>query len=690
MLTVSDLEAFHNDFFNQIRTAADASGDFLEAAFLELFCAYLTDSGEFDTFDPAHYRAARGMRVDGYGGDPAETGGVLTLVISDFSADPGLVTLTRTEAEATFRRLGNFLKAALTDAFRNELEEESQGYGLAELIAARRPEITRARLFLVSNRSLSAQVSGMPDGEVGGLAVSYNIWDVSRLHRLVASGRGREDIEIDLDTEFGKTIACLPASVGGDGYEAYLAVVPGPLLAQIYDRYGSRLLEQNVRCFLQARGKTNKGIRHTILNEPGMFFAYNNGITATAEQVSCERNAGGVRITGLRNLQIVNGGQTTASIFTALKKDKANLDRIFVQMKLSVVEPAKSTEVVPKISEFANSQNKVNAADFFSNHPFHIRLEEFSRRLWAPASDGTFKQTKWFYERARGQYFDQKMMRSSADQKRFEQEYPKNQIFTKTDLAKYEMVWEQAPHIVSRGAQESFATYAKLIGQRWSKDSDQFAELYYRTAIARAILFRTLEKDVSAQTWYDGGYRANIVAYALARFAKLVADSGRFFDYEEVWRLQAVPEVIRSDLVAIAEAMQRVLLKPAAGMANVTQWAKRQACWHQATQTEAALSAAMRGMLLDAAELRVTVRAARKSQKTDDAIGAQTLAVQFGYSGWKAALAFAQSRKLLSPLQRDILATFSAPGRLPSEKQSVQLVTALRTLEAEGYIAPAS
>ena len=687
---MADLEAFHDDFFNQIRAAADASGEFLEAAFLDLFCAYLTDSGEFDTFDPAHYRAPRGMRVDGYGGDPAEADGVLTLVISDFSADPELATLTRIEAEAAFRRLGNFLKAALNEAFRDELEEESQGYGLAELIAARRPQITRVRLFLVSNRSLSAQVSGMPDGEVSGLPVSYNIWDVSRLHRLVASGRAREDIEIDLDADFGETIACLPAGVGGDGYEAYLAVVPGRLLAQIYDRYGSRLLEQNVRCFLQARGKTNKGIRHTILNEPGMFFAYNNGITATAEQVSCDRNAGGVRITGLRNLQIVNGGQTTASIFTALKKDKANLDRIFVQMKLSVVEPAKSNEVVPKISEFANSQNKVNAADFFSNHPFHVRLEEVSRRLWAPASDGTFKQTKWFYERARGQYFDQKVMRSSAHQKRFEQEYPKSQSFTKTDLAKYEMVWEQLPHIVSRGAQESFANYAKLVGQRWTKDNNDFGELYYRTAIARAILFRTLEKDVSGQSWYDGGYRANIVAYALARFSKLVADSSRFFDYEEVWRLQAVPEAVRSDLVAIAKAMQRVLLKPAAGMANVTQWAKRQACWHQAAQTEAALSEAVRGMLLGAAEQRITARDAKKSQKTDDAIGAQALAVQLGYHGWKAALAFAQARKLLSPLQHGILSTFSAPGRLPSEKQSVQLVVALRKLEAEGYVIPAA
>ena len=686
---MADLQAFHEDFFNQVRAAADASGDFLESAFLELFCAYLIDSGEIDTFDPAHYRAARGVRVDGYAGDPADADGVLTLVISDFSADATVESLTRTDVDALFRRLSKFLEAALTEEFREGLEEESQGYGLAELIAAQRPQITRVRLFLVSNRSLSAKVSGMSDAEVSGVPVSYSVWDISRLHRLVSSGKAREDIEIDLDGDFGESIACLPASVGGESYEAYLAAVPGPLLAKIYERFGARLLEQNVRCFLQARGKTNKGIRQTILTEPGMFFAYNNGITATAEQVTCARDAGNVRITGLRNLQIVNGGQTTASIFTALKKDKADLERIFVQMKLSVVDPAKSIEIVPKISEFANSQNKVNAADFFSNHPFHVRMEEFSRRIWAPAAGGTFKQTKWFYERARGQYLDQKAMRTATEQKRFEQEFPKVQSFTKTDLAKFEMVWEQVPHIVSRGAQESFATYAKLVGHRWAKDSDQFGELYYRTAIARAILSRTLEKDVSAQSWYDGGYRANIVAYAMSKFAKLVADSGKFFDFDEVWRRQSVPDAVRDDLIAIAEAMQRVLLKPAAGMANVTQWAKRQACWHQAGAADIALSEAARASLLDAGEKKFAVREAKKSQRTDDAISAQVFAVKIGHRGWQAALAFAQQRKLLSPLQRDIMAAAAAPGRMPSEKQSLQLVAALRVLEAEGY-APAA
>ncbi|RWO32342.1 MAG: AIPR protein [Mesorhizobium sp.] len=679
------LEEFHEDFFNQVRAAADAEGEFLEAAFLELYCDYLTDSGEFDTFDAAHHRAAKGMRVDGYAGDPLEGEGVLTLIISDFSPDPAIETLTRTDVDALFRRLSNFLKSSLTEGFKESLEEESEGYGLAELIWARRHQIARARLFLISNRSLSARVEGLEEGQVGVLPVSFNVWDITRLHRLVASGKGREDIEINLAADFGEEIPCLSASVGGSDYEAYLAAVPGGLLAKIYERYGARLLEQNVRCFLQARGNVNKGIRNTILNAPGMFFAYNNGVTATAEDVTVVSDLGGTRITGLKNFQIVNGGQTTASIFTALKRDKADLERIFVQMKLSVVDPAKSIEIVPKISEFANSQNRVNAADFFANHPFHVRMEEFSRRLWAPSVDGTFRQTKWFYERARGQYLDAKSLLKVSEKKRFELEFPKQQTFTKTDLAKFEMVWEFAPHIVSRGAQENFATYAKLIGQRWSKDSDAFNELYFRTAVARAIIFRTLEKDVIRQPWYDGGYRANIVAYSIAKLAKLAFDMKRSVDFEEVWKRQAVPESLRTELVRVAEAVQGVLTSPAAGMANVTQWAKRQGCWSQVEALEINLSHAL-AFLVEPSEAKASKRDAKKTQKTDGAISAQVLAVQVSPTGWERALTFARSRRLLTPKQHSIMAIAATPGRVPSDKQSVLLVEALTALEAEGYI----
>src|SRR5690606_25821405 len=156
----------------------------------------------------------------------------------------------------------------------------------------------------------------------------------------------------------------------------------------IYDLYGGRLLEQNVRTFLQATRGVNKGIRKTILEEPQMFFAYNNGISATAASANLEKIGDQVLLKRLDNLQIVNGGQTTASIFNVMKRDNAaNLEKVRVQMKLSVVKEDLVDMIVPKISLYANSQNKVSDADFFSNHPFHRRIEKFSRNVWAPAAE---------------------------------------------------------------------------------------------------------------------------------------------------------------------------------------------------------------------------------------------------------------------------------------------------------------
>ncbi|MCU7865352.1 MAG: AIPR family protein, partial [Candidatus Thiodiazotropha sp. (ex Lucinoma borealis)] len=357
------------------------------------------------------------LRIDGYAGDPVENDGVLTLFIADFYPQQKAGTLTQSDVTKIFKRLENFFESSLKRDFHLQMEESSPGYGLAEIIHSRQARLTRVRFFLLSNRILSSRAESIPESVVNGISVSFNIWDVSRLYRLATSKKEREDIEIDLMSEFGETLSCLPASVGDTGYKAYLVVIPATILSRLYERWGARLLEQNVRCFLQARGKVNKGIRNTIINDPQMFFAYNNGITATAELVETTDSGSSVEITKLRNLQIVNGGQTTASLFTTWKNDKVQLDTIFVQMKLSVVEPEDVIRVVPKISEYANSQNKVNAADFFSNHPFHIRIEEISRRLWAPSPDSSHQESKWFYERARGQYLDTKSRLTPAEKK---------------------------------------------------------------------------------------------------------------------------------------------------------------------------------------------------------------------------------------------------------------------------------
>ena len=679
-----DIAEYHEELFQEIHGLADAEGRFVEDAFFDVLTASLIDAGEIETADRVHHVSPRGIRVDGYGGDPVNSDAVLSLIITDFNQSQDVATLTATNMNATFKRLSNFLDRSLDEAFRNSLEESSPAFGLADLIAARWPSISRVRLFLVTNRILSSRVDGREAGEFRGIPMTYSVWDLGRLHRFVTSGHEREDYMVNLD-EFGGPLLVLPAHLQQADYESYLAVVPGRQLARIYDRGGARLLEQNVRVFLQARGKVNRGMRNTIANNPEMFFAYNNGITATAESIETVASPNGLLLTGMRNFQIVNGGQTTASIYAALRNKEVDLDRVFVQMKLSIVKSDKALEIVPKISEYANTQNRVSAADFFSNHPFHIRMEAFSRRLYAPSKDGTFRQSKWFYERARGQYQDARGHLTPAERRRVDLEYPKPQMFTKTDLAKFLNVWRDKPDIVSRGAQKNFADFASFVGGAWNKHPNDFNEIYYREAIAKAIVFRSVERLVTAQPWYQGGYRANVVAYAISKLAHDVAQWGESINFEKIWKAQGISPGLRDALVVSAEAVHDVIVDPPDGMRNVTEWAKQQACWSRVMRLDVAWPYALETELVNSVERDEVKRTAVKDQQMLNGIEAQTVVFQAGSALWSDVKAWGVSKGLLSPDDQGILdVAISIPAKVPSEKQSLRTIAILRRLQEEG------
>lgn len=681
-----DLAEFYQEFFQEIVASADAEGRYVEDAFFELFCSYLMDAGELDTADRVPYAPVTGgRRVDGYGGDLAQAAGVLSLIIADFQHECEIARLNQTELDRIFARVSKFLLSALDGKFRNSLEETDPAFGLADLIAARWPNTNKVRLFLISNRELSTKIDGREAGELDGKPITYSVWDIQRLYRFAASGMGREEIEIDLN-DYGGPIPLLPAHLADAGYQAYLAVVPGAQLASIYDRWGARLLEQNVRVFLQARGSVNKGIRNTIDNDAEMFFAYNNGITATAEGVTTKSAGGSLMLAGLQNLQIVNGGQTTASIHAASRR-QADLSKVFVQMKLSIVPSERAIDVVPKISEYANSQNRVNAADFFANHPFHVRIEEFSRRIFAPSPDGTFRESKWYYERARGQYQDARGLLSVTQRKKFDLEYPKSQLISKTDLAKYLNLWRGAPDTVSKGAQKNFAAFAGAIGRDWTKQADEFNEEFYRQSIAKGIIFKATEALVTEQAWYQGGYRANVVAYAIAKLAHDVEAKGLAVDFDRIWKTQTVSEPMKQMLISVSEQVHDVLTSPPSGISNVTEWAKQQACWARVKALVIDWPDEWLAELIGKDEQRAIKKSAVKDQKMLNGIEAQSAAVNAGGQFWSQIADWGRSKKLLTPTEAGILAVAaSIPNRIPTERQSVRAVEILRKLRSEGCV----
>ena len=573
------LNSFCEDLVQDILvgTGDSEDGGFKIDQFTRTVADYLIEAGEVEDVNICFYKS-RGMQLNGYNVNQDEDG--LDIFVALFNQQTPPVTVTKAQCEAAFRQAETCLRKGLT-GFHSTLEESSESYDAFQRIHELRDSLASCRIFLLTDGVVNQDTFHPEEG--GDISVTLHVWDAARLYRLATSGKKFEPIEIDFPEEFGENIPCLSLADPNSDYKGYLAVIPGEVLAGIYEKYGPRLLERNVRSFLQARGNVNKGIRKTILEEPHRFFAYNNGVSATADDI--EFGQDGLSITKIRNLQIVNGGQTTASLYYTAKKDKADLQGIFVQAKISVIPEDQLEHIVPLISRFANSQNKVNDADFYANDPFHVEIEGLSRTVWAPAVDGSSRQSKWFYERARGQYLDAKAREGTPARKReFDATFPTRQKLTKTDLAKYENTWMQLPHIVSLGAQKNFNDFAIRLKERGRVDVDV---RYFEHLIAKAIIFNKADRIVREQSF--GGYKANIVTYTIAWISNRTSQR---IDLDSIWKNQDISPALHDVIREVSMAVHRVIVSPPNGK-NVTEWCKRKECWEKIKDSNVNIGSAL-------------------------------------------------------------------------------------------------
>jgi len=560
------LDAFSENILQEVFIEADSEeeGSFRLNAFTRIVGEYLIDAGEISDLIVC-YRKHTGMQCNGYNIHDDDTG--VDIFISIFTTQHPPVTTPKGQIEIACRQAETVLKKAL-QGYHTKLEESSEAFDMFQRIYELRNKIERARIIVLTNGK--AGITSVPMDDVKDITVSSQVWDIVRLFRYATSGQRFEPIEIDFEKDFGQSLACLQMKDEAD-YQGLLVIVPGSVLVNMYDLHRQRLLERNVRSFLQVRGNINKNIRKTIMEEPHMFFAYNNGISATADSIDFEVGSdGGVCIKKVSNLQIVNGGQTTATLHHVATKDKKDVSNVNVQAKISVIRPDHVENVVPLISRYANSQNKVNDADFYANDPFHIRVEELSRTIWTPA-DSTGRQSKWFYERARGQYLDAKAKECTPAAKRqFELLCPSSQKFTKTDLAKYENTWGQMPYLVSLGAQKNFNHFTVRLKERGAITPDQ---VYFERLVAKAILFKKTERIVSEQAF--GGYRANIVTYTLAWLSHLTAQR---INLDAIWKTQDITSVLIEEIKKLSHIVYRVITSPP-NQRNITEWCKSKKCW---------------------------------------------------------------------------------------------------------------
>jgi hypothetical protein len=681
-----EVVAFRRDIV--ARAAAEYSEREPDAGFAAVVGQMLEEAEEFVDFMPCHFRGTgtrrRNLAVDGYSFDEAD--GSLRIVVTAFDGGAEAPTLTQTAARTEFAKLTAFIEETLAENDDHLPADEDPVVDFAELLQTHRASISRFRLYLATDGLLSDRIRDWPTATLGDIPADFHIWDIGRFYGALSSAGGREALTVDFSELSEGGLPCLQASLEQAEYGAYLCVLPGEALAHIYDRYGSRLLEGNVRSFLGKTGKVNKAIRETILRGPEMFFAFNNGISATASSVVVEPTKDGQRLVSATDLQIVNGGQTTASLAFTHRKDGADLSHVFVQMKLSVVPEELAGALIPKISEYANKQNKVSDSDLFSNHEYHRKFEELSRRIKAPPRNGALRPSSWFYERAKGQYRIETAKMSPGEKQRFEADNPKLQLITKTDLAKVENSWRGLPHEVSKGAQKNFDAFSKYIVEQWAAKPLQFNDEYFRRVVANCIVFRALEKLIPGEAWYEGGYRANIVTYSIAKLCDMTANApgGKALDYQAIWRQQGISPALSEQVRIVARAMYAVITAPEGGTENVTEWCKKNLAWDRARQAVVRLLPAFETELVSAEDVKQAIEDAAGDAAIDRGIAAVTRVLATRPSDWKQIRQWGLDRQLLTAKEEQLLLVATNPRRPPSDRQAAAILQIHRKLEREG------
>lgn len=551
-------------------------------------------------FDERGIGTARQLRINGFGfADEYQNVDIfITLFRNDIDNIPHFLKADITTAA---KRASNFFSAAFNGDYADRIEESAETYDFSQLLAhdtELRENLERVNVYILCNGfydSEQPEKTTVKSEYRDEINVYYKVLDIRQLYEINLNSQS--DIFLDLE-ELGYRVQCMKVNLTKDtNYDSYLAVMPGNLMADLYERYGTRLMQQNVRTFLQLTGKVNKGMRDTIVSSPDMFFAYNNGIAATAEAVELDSRG---YLKSLKNFQIVNGGQTTASLFhtKTLKRkrgeDSISLDDIFVQMKLCVVKVKdKYSDIVSSISKYANTQNKVSDADLSANNEILVTIESVCKNLLTPASENKPTRSIWYFDRSRNQYKNQRIKEGKTTSllNKFDALYPKGQVFTKTDLAKYANAYceegrfkrggEQVqPWIVCKGSEKNYAEF--ITKNKPSKPGD-VTQSYVKDLLAKAILFKTCEQLYSLgltgkRSEKIGDLRNACVPYAIA----LVGYMTRYrLNLRKIWNEQALSPVLCKFLYNLMIEIDEFIRKDsdANKQTNYTEWAKKPACW---------------------------------------------------------------------------------------------------------------
>lgn len=705
-----EIDEYRLEFLQDLRNEATVDGNDVEDQFVKVKIQELEDLGEL--IDPNQFSCEmrgsnnRAIAFDAYGYDEADSSFIL--LISDFQNTIEKATLTNTRIDELYSRMRNFIEEAYNGDIRRFCDDSDPIIDIAKELKTRigtsnlTSEILKFKFFIITNAVLSTQVKSTTRANILDRPVEINLWTIERFYQIKMSNVS-ESIRIncqDYGCEGG--IQCLKANLGdNNAYDSYMAIVPGKFLAEIYIDHGSRLLEGNVRAFLSARGKVNRKIRETIIgNHPENFFTYNNGIAVVAHSI--ELSEDGSRILSFNDFQIINGGQTTASLASAILKKEAkpeNFSKIFVPMKLTVLnlegdlseeDEAKYNDITQQISKSANCQNPVSDADFFSNDPFHRIMEELSLKHLAPPVNGSPHQTVWYYERSKGRWEQDQMKMTEAQRNRYRLKSPKNQVVKKEKLAKCLNTIYMNPHVVCAGSANNMKAFAGVISEMYEKSKESINEFFFKKAIASVILFDDVDRLVNKASWYPkGGNKAQIVPYTIAKLIATLPEN-KDLDWKRIWNKQMLyPELVHQIEIIAKEAHEFLL---DSGGAIVREYAKKSATWKKFRDDySAGLTKEFVDSLISKELLKADEKAAKRARKFNSDIKLEVEFYTRGYDYWMKFYNDMEREQILSGGDRDfikMLASLIVKRSLPGKAQIKRLLKIINKAEDVGYIMP--
>ncbi|MFZ2208308.1 MAG: AIPR family protein [Porticoccaceae bacterium] len=568
-----DLTDFLRDTQAEVRAQMGEGSPFAELVFSEIVMQHMADIGM--TFEPVvcHFQGRVGnanLRLSGYA--VSEEADQLDLFVSLYDGVDVPTSVPDADTKTAVEQCLRFLTLCAEGKMAHKLDPSSDVRSLAETLHAIYDDLEQVRVFVLTDKI--AKTKNFKTRDIGGKAVRLEVMDIERLHRHWSEGKPRDELVVDFIDVSGSPLPCVFVPGENDDYDYALTAIPGEALRLLYEKFGARLLEANVRSFLSVKGKgVNAGIQNTLRTTPSRFMAYNNGIVVVADEMRLGGTGDGATgIAWLKGLQIVNGGQTTASLYFAKRKfPDTDLSRVRVSAKIIVMrtqDPVKEEALVSDISRFANSQNAVRQSDLSANKPFHVEVEKLSLTVYCP--DGV---ARWFYERAAGSYNTLLAREGTtpAKLKALKEAIPPARRITKTDLAKYLNAWDKKPDIVSLGAQKNFDRFMASITGQEGVEAPLPTVADYKTMIAKAKIFRDIQKLVRPMFQ---AFQANVVAYVVSLLADKLGDR---IDWDRVWTRQTISPELKGQIEIWAREVNDVLHRTAGGR-MVSEWAKKPEC----------------------------------------------------------------------------------------------------------------